>query len=121
MCPTEGILITGGYDTGTIVEVIFGNGTHCTLPSLPHGRIWHSQSGLTACGGSDSPARETCTTFSSGAWATSHNLMEKRLRHVSWNSPTGIMLLGGLGSEQTTELLSSTSTSAQFDLPYDIK
>ena len=117
----EGIIITGGKDTAaTSVEVILSNGTLCTLPPLPEARYRHSQSGLTACGGSDS-ARDTCTTLSNGAWATSHYLDPARRNHVSWNSPSGLMLLGGNYSPRTTALLSTTSSSssAHFDLPYN--
>ena len=119
---TEGILITGGEGSETSVEVIFSNSIVCTLPSLPDNRNRHSQSGLTACGGKDTHARDTCTTFSNGAWTTSHNLDPARKNHVSWNSPSGLMLLGGgFSSERTTSLLSTTtfSVSAQFELPYD--
>ena len=119
----EGIIITGGAGESagiTSVEVILSNGTHCTLPPLPDARYRHSQSGLTACGGVY-PTGGTCTTFSNGAWATSHNLDQDRMNHVSWNSPIGLMLLGGGISERTTSLLSTTtfSVSAQFELPYD--
>merc|ERR1719189_782511 len=43
------------------------------------------------------------------------------MNHVSWNSPSGLMLLGGHYSRRTTALLSTTSSSssAQFDLLYD--
>ena len=121
----EGIIITGGSggSAGTSVEVILSNDTLCTLPPLPEARYRHSQSGLTACGGDDSPTADTCTTFSNGAWATSHNLDPARRNHVSWNSPGGLMLFGGHYSRRTTALLSTTSSSssAQFDLLYDTK
>ena len=115
---TEGILVTGGFGTETSVEVILSDNTICTMPPLPAGRDRHSQSGLTACGGRGSDVSQTCSTFSNGDWITSHTLREERQWHVSWNSPSGIMLLGGLRSRHTTEL-SSTSSSAHFDLPYD--
>merc|ERR1711963_454256 len=60
---TEGIIITGGGGGSagiTSVEVILSNSTLCTLPPLPEARHGHSQSGLTACGGRGSPARDTC-------------------------------------------------------------
>ena len=122
----EGIIITGGGGGSagkTSVEVILSNSTLCTLPPLPERRHRHTQSGLTACGGDDSPTADTCTTFSNGAWATSHNLDPARRNHVSWNSPSGLMLFGGSYSKKTTALLSTTSSSssAQFDLLYDTK
>ena len=122
----EGIIITGGGGGSagiTSVEVILTNSTLCTLPPLPEGRYRHSQSGLTACGGQDSQAQDTCTTFSNGAWTTSHHLDPFRKSHVSWNSPSGLMLLGGASSMQTTSLLSSTTSSVsdQFELLYNTK
>ena len=120
-----GIIVTGGggIDAGSSVEVILSNGSLCTLPSLPGARNRHSQSGLTACGGQDSTAQDTCTTFSNGAWTTSHHLDPFRKSHVSWNSPSGLMLLGGASSMQTTSLLSSTTSSVsdQFELLYNTK
>ena len=120
-----GIIVTGGdgIDAGSSVEVILSNGSLCTLPSLPGARNRHSQSGLTACGGFDSQAQDTCTTFSSGVWVTSHHLNPFRKHHVSWNSPSGLMLLGGASSMQTTSLLSSTTSSVsdQFELLYATK
>ena len=119
----EGIIITGGKDTAAkSVEVILSNGSLCTLPPLPEARYRHSQSGLTACGGHASPAL-TCTTLSNGVWATSHNLDPGRKNHVSWSSPSGLMLLGGSASMRTTSLLSTTSSSssAQFELLYKTK
>ena len=121
----EGIIITGGGGGSagiTSVEVILSNSTLCTLPQLPEARYRHSQSGLTACGGVY-PTGGTCTTFSNGAWATSHNLDPRRMNHVSWNSPSGTMLFGGHYSRKTTAFLSATSSSssAQFDLLYDTK
>ena len=121
---SEGIIITGGPGggAGTSVEVILSNGTLCTLPPLPDARYRHSQSGLTACGGVY-PTGGTCTTFSNGAWATSHNIDPRRMNHFSWNSPSGTMLFGGHYSRKTTALLSATSSSssAQFELLYDTK
>ena len=121
-------MITGGQLDGgagtTSVEVILSNGNLCTLPPLPEARQKHSQSGLTACGGNGfPPAVDTCTTFSNGVWATSHNLDPRRRYHVSWNSPSGLMLLGGASSMQTTSLLSSTTSSVsdQFELLYNTK
>ena len=123
----EGIIITGGGGGSagiTSVEVLLRNDTLCTLPPLPEGRSRHSQSGLTACGGKGhgSPAL-TCTTLSNGAWTTSHNLDPARRNHISWNSPSGLMLLGGGYSKGTTSLLSSSSSSVsdQFELPYDTR
>ena len=117
------IIVTGGKNENdlTSVEVIRGDGTTCSLPSLPSPRVEHSQSGLLACGGYTENDRTTCTRLANGEWKTSHNLTEQRRVHTSWTSNIGILLFGGWDSQKTTELLSSTSSTSTstFQLPYD--
>ena len=105
------------------VEVILPSERRCTLPSLPMSRSFHTQSGLTACGGFGELLQwettlRSCVTFVAGVWKRSHTLANKRLFHVAWQSPAGILLIGG--TEQTSELLSATTstTSLGFDMPY---
>ena len=120
----DGIILTGGFTNerpnGYSVEVVRGDGTTCTLPKMSVRRTHHTQAGPTVCGGLQK--QPNCMTFKNGKWITSHNLKEKRDGSVSWNSPNGIMLLGGTAN-QKTELLSSTSTTTteQFTLPYVTK
>ena len=117
-----GIIITGGSG-GSGVELLRGDGTTCTLPSLPEARTYHTQAGLVACGGWNTGT--SCVTFSAGAWTPSHTLAVSRNNHVSWSSyPGGVLLLGGYqysDAKRSTELLSSTSstTTTQFGLAYD--
>ena len=113
----------GNIDIVTSVEVILPSGRSCRLPSLPEPRSGHTQSGLTACGGwggilVQNTTWHTCVTFAAGVWKRSHTLANKRLFHVAWQSPAGILLIGG--TEQTSELLSATTstTSLGFDMPY---
>ena len=97
------------------------------MPNLPifiGNRRMHSQSALTACGGEgyyDEPWT-TCLTFN-GEWEQSHKLSVERGGHVSWQSPDGILLMGGTGSgiSRSSELLSNidTTSSPRFDLAYD--
>ena len=92
----------------------------------------HTQSGLTACGGghawdAGNYAWETCRTLTSNAeWKTSHRLLHWRRRGVSWNSPEGIILLGGddrleEGQKRTSELIANSEAdrAEKFALPYD--
>ena len=60
-------------------------------------------------------------SYTGGAWATSHTLLEERYDHCSWRSPEGVLLMGGGGSSHTTELLSNTnsSTALSFSLEYN--
>ena len=116
--------MTGGNGAEESAEVILEDGSTCTMtPDLPPpGRRVHSATGLTLCGGvGDEDTPTTCSTFT-GQWETSHQLGVPRWNHVSWDSPSGIILLGGWGTEawQTTETLSpnSSTTTPSFQLPY---
>ena len=121
------ILISGGDgDVGarTSVELLHTNGSRlCSLPDLPYNRSSHSQTGLTACGGSgSSAANTTCHTLTNiGSWIQSHNLDQDRRAHSAWTSPQGTILIGGVGSSaQTTSeiLLDSGDTTPGFNLDY---
>ena len=48
------ILVTGGFGVSETSEVILTNGSAlCKIPNMPqnNGKMDHTQSGLTACGG----------------------------------------------------------------------
>ena len=122
ICFFPGLLITGGTsfdgDGYHTAEVWLPGGRSCQLPRLPSpGRDDHTQSSLTACGGYQTET--SCLTFD-GEWEQSHSLSEERYDHVSWQSPAGILLMGGWVSWTTTELLSTTTdtTTYNFSLPY---
>ena len=125
MTINPGVLVTGGYGAKESAEVILEDGSTCTLPDLPSpGRNSNSATGLTLCGGFDTDT-STCSIFSNGQWETSHLLGVPRYRHVSWDSPLGIIIIGGEDSEaqHTTETLSpnSNTTAPAFPLPYTTK
>ena len=116
--------MTGGWGAEESAEVILEDGSTCTLPNLPPpGRYTHSATGLTLCGGfsDDENTPSTCSTFT-GQWNTSHQLGVPRYDHMSWDSPSGTILLGGGigGTGQTTETLShnSSTTTPSFQLLY---
>ena len=114
----------GAFDTPTSAEVLFTNGSSiCELPVMPRAKIYHTQSGLNACGGSrgDNDNRRNCIKFEDGSWTTlTDNLVEERSSHSSWVSPDGdILLIGGSGSLTTTEIVYQNGTSIRsFDLKY---
>ena len=128
ICFFPGLLITGGTsddgDAPHTAEVWLPGDRSCLLPRLPSpGRWRHTQSSYTACGGWDTETRTSCLTFD-GEWEQSHSLSVERAWHVSWQSPAGILLMGGWDSSSTTtELLSTTTdtTTANFSLPYNSK
>ena len=126
---TLALLVTGGGsddgDGPQTAEVMLPTGQSCSLPDLPSpGRWGHTQSGLTACGGWGDGTGGNCFTFTDQEWEQSHVLTAQRQDHVSWQSPMGIFLLGGLGGvyngAQSSELLSNTSSisTSAFTLPY---
>ena len=121
------VLVTGGTQGWkknlASVELLNLDGSfNCMLPSLPHARSSHTQSGLVACGGH--PIFTTCDTFSIGMeeWKKSHTLRKERRLHSSWASPEGVVLLGGFGDgdgDETTEVLTNSGdTTPGFKLEF---
>ena len=117
--------MTGGDGTSTSAELISTNGSSiCELPTMPQPKSWHTQSGLTACAGGYSDSERSCIKFEAGAWTTlTDNLVEKREVHSSWvNSNGHILLIGGLDSPNTTEIVYQNGASTRsFDLKYDTR
>ena len=120
------ILVSGGEpheSVGRSVELYYTNGSRiCSLPDLPYTRGRHSQTGVTACGGQgDSAAKTSCHTLSkSGSWEQTHSLNQPRWEHSAWDSPQGIVLIGGTESRTTTEiLLENGDTAPGFNLDFD--
>ena len=116
--------MTGGYNTETSAELISTNGTSiCGLPKMSQSKRVHSQSGLTACGGGGyGNEKRSCIKFVAGSWTTlNDNLLFERYDHSSWITPDGdILLIGGGGSFNTTEIVYQNGTSIKsFDLKYD--
>ena len=122
------IIVSGGYIDSMIyeksVEVLHSDGTPwCSLPDLPEARSYHSQTGLLTCDGAMSTKKTgtSCIKFSEGKWKPSHKLKEERNSHSSWASPLGTVLMGGLATWTTTELLDDTTgvSVMHFPLKYD--
>ena len=98
--------------------------------------------GLVACGGFVTNTTDTCLTFTaSGEWTQTHVLLYPRYEHVrlgnenvfcldfklylyfSWQSPSGVVLLGGYESGNTSEIVLVTGIHSEqhFDLKYDTR
>ena len=85
------------------------------LPDIPeHPRVGHTLTGNVICGGLYPGTSDNCLELKSdgSGW---HNyitpLTEYRMAHSSWNSPEGIVLLGGYGNPSSTaELVTRTCT-----------
>jgi len=76
------------------------------------------------CGGLprwDGDTKTSCLTLTDAGWeVTTTTLLESRYRHSSWDSPAGVILMGGGGSaSKTTEkFLQDETSTASFDLKY---
>ena len=115
-----------GHPEGSVwtsVELLHSDGSPwCSLPDLPESRWDHTQTGLEACGGGGSATRTTCVRLEAGSWTPSHQLVEQRF-HLSWASPAGTLLMGGILSPQTTELLDANTGDSvtSFPLKYETR
>ena len=109
-----------GHPEGSVwtsVELLHSDGSPwCSLPDLPESRWDHTQTGLEACGGGGSATRTTCVRLEAGSWTPSHQLVEQRF-HLSWASPAGTLLMGGILSPQTTELLDANTGDSVTSFP----
>ena len=115
-----GILISGGFHTGTSVEVYTPN-NQCVLPSLPEEMFAHTSDEGTLCGGEYSSS--ICITFSSGKWVTSHALAQERSFHTSWNNKEEgkIILMGGDYSRTTTDTITEGENDGVPGFPLNYK
>ena len=83
---------------------------------------------MRACGGpqfdSNSNFWSDCMSFTDGNWVASHTMEASSYRagHCSWDSPNGLVLLGGWNTVNTSEILSfDTGDSMEyFPLKYPI-
>ena len=62
--------------------------------------------------------KDTCITFKNGSWTHCHNLAIVRWWHVSWRQ-AGPLLLGGWSHGfKSTEIMTESGSTRQFNLPY---
>ena len=122
---SRSILISGGKGKSTVEYFSPDNTlTGCSLASLPGVRSEDTMDGLTACGGEDGDgaAIANCVTLGPRGWKISHTLSLGRFSHVSLNSGTGIVLMGGnsQGTYETTEEARDTGNVVEgtFALKY---
>ena len=120
------ILITGGVYTKTAEIFDPASKKSCALPDLPDYRHDHSQNGNLACGGGgySSNSGLTCIKWSkaSGTWIESYRLKVASYEHVSWETPSGVYLIGGKYSLKNSKLIKSDGTVEDgFNLKYDTR
>ena len=117
-----GVLITGGESTGNTAELYLpSSATSCTLPGLPDSRRYHSADGDLLCGGSDTPAWDSCLQWSpdTGSWEAAVTLGMGREGHSSWTSTRGTYLMGGGYVPSTTLIKPDGTQEPGFPLKYD--
>ena len=129
ICPglTGGFLITGGDPGSSQKKIELFNpisGNSCPVQDMEVGRFAHTSCSGLVCGGYYSvPARRSCVkiTGTEVSPLPSLTLRQERRGHLCWTQ-TGpgnkIMLLGGSTSPTTTEIVSGSSSSEGFTLPY---
>ena len=116
------LIVSGAYDypNSRSVEAIGEDGSsNCSLPDLPGRRRYHTQTGLEICGGQFNP--NSCLSLTSaGVWEVTRNLSQPRVKHSSWMSPSGLVLMGGHDSESrgTAELVTEQGSSILFQMKY---
>ena len=119
-------LITGGWaglrKLWSVEMFLPSANKSCTLPGLPEERFSHTQDGTWACGGDG--YGDSCSQWSNGSWTRSYNLGRERrdlgrAGHVSWATASGVYLMGGQYSKETSELVKEDgSVEEGFKLRY---
>ena len=105
-----------------------------SLPDIPeHPRVGHTLTGNVVCGGLYPGTSDNCLELKSdgtGWHPYISNLAEFRMAHSSWNSPDGIVLLGGYFNGRKVDILKKTcsgpspcgvSSNPLPDFSYDIR
>jgi len=101
--------MSGGNGASYSVEVFVpSTGLSCSFPTLLDQRTGHTMDGLLICGGSYTSNRHTCLSFISGQWVISHTLVEERYLHTSWQTEQGLVLMGGIISPDTSEIVATS-------------
>ena len=124
-------MVAGGWVKGNTVELLNLDGSwHCSLPPIPENKSRDTLTGLVACGGFQENEQKSCDRFSKGEeeWKKSHTLKESRRSHVAWNSPDGVLLMGGRDTifenttwSTSTELLTNNGdTTPGFKIKYKV-
>ena len=91
-----------------------------SLPTIPGSpRVWHTLTGTVLCGGAYPGTSTDClelTETGDGWQPYSTVLTVSRQAHSAWDSPSGVVLLGGYDSPDSTELVNTTASTSQFTL-----
>merc|ERR1711971_306081 len=100
------------------------SGNSCPVQDLQEDRVWHSSCAGIVCGGQTSSSSVRSCEKITGTEVSplpSLTLRQARYNHLCWTQAgpgDQIMLLGGSSSPTTTEIVSGSSSSEGFTLPY---
>ena len=115
--------MVGGGSTHKSVEAITTDGTPlCTLPDLPDNRYHQTMDDHILCGGGGGSTSTSCLRYGAGEWTKYRNdLKFERYHHVSWHRQDGtVMLIGGGGSKNTSEVVSSSGHQKGFNVQHEV-
>ena len=91
-----------------------------SLPAIPGSpRVWHTLTGTVLCGGAYPGTSTDCLKLKENGdgWQPySTTLTQPRMAHSAWDSPSGVLLMGGYYSADSTELVTSTTSTSQFTM-----
>jgi len=122
-CPVPGFLISGGDPRSSRQNAELYNpasGNSCPVQDLQQSRRSHSSCGGLVCGGDGWSSWQSCEriTGTEVSSLSSLTLRTSRHGHLCWSLPAEkVLLLGDYG----TEIVSGSSSSEGFTLPYRTK
>jgi len=129
-CPLQGFLISGGWPDSSLKKAELYNpasGNSCPVQDLQQYRQYHSSCGGLLCGShvSSASTSRSCEriTGTEVSPLPSLTLRQERYGHLCWSlTADKVMLLGGWkwngGGGTSTEIVSGSSSSEGFTLPY---
>ena len=85
--------------------------------------FFNSMNGPLSCGGlwPDQTPVMACQMLQEGSWVSTHTLRFARVRHCSWRTRFGVILMGGIMSPRTSEVVGVNGMVKQlWSLKYDI-
>ena len=117
-----GFIISGGMPANNLNNFELYNptsGNSCPPQDMQLIRYRHSSCSNLICGGSFFKLSCSKITGTEVFPLPSLILRQERFDHLCWSLPEQkILLLGGAGSQTTTEIVSGSSSSDSFDLEY---
>ena len=110
--------MVGGYGAETSAEVWAPppEETHCNLPSLPS-NMWDGLTADTVEGRVLACYNDSCLELTGSGWEARSSTLHNRSFHTSAVTSEGLLLLGGLDSPLTTELLPADGGPSRESFP----